>query len=98
MTTTSQVTSNAMDETTRGHIAKAIIYVFLGVTVLLILTAISGLVQWNTAEAMFKTWSASYSLLVGAIIGYYFRDGGSSRKQDTDAAGATNNSPKADVQ
>ena len=71
-----------MDETTRSHIAKAVVYVFLGVTMLLILTAVSGYVQWNIAEAMLKTWSATYSLLVGAIIGYYFRDGDSPTKVD----------------
>ncbi len=86
------------DETTRGHIAKAIIYVFLGVTILLTLTAVSGYVQWNTAEAMLKTWSATYSLLVGAIIGYYFRDGSSPRKQDAKAAGGTNSPPKSNAQ
>lgn len=56
----------------RARIAKSIIYVFLGVTVLLVLAFVTGLTGWEEIKEVLEAWSATYSLLVGAVVGYYF--------------------------
>ena len=56
----------------RAHIAKSIVFVFLGVTVLLVLAFVTGLTGWEEIKEVLEAWSATYSLLVGAVIGYYF--------------------------
>lgn len=56
----------------RAHLAKLIIYVFIAVTALLFLSSAAGFLDWRVIKEMLQTWSATYSLLVGAVIGYYF--------------------------
>ena len=56
----------------RARIAKSIVYVFLGVTVLLVLAFVTGLTGWEEIKEVLEAWSATYSLLVGAVVGYYF--------------------------
>jgi hypothetical protein len=62
-----------METKTRDHIAKWIIYVFLGMTALMILSVAISLTQWSVIKEMLQVWSATYSLLVGAVLGYYFK-------------------------
>jgi hypothetical protein len=61
-----------MDASMRAHLAKLVIYIFLGVTALLVLSAAAGLSQWNIVKEILQAWSATYSMLVGAVIAYYF--------------------------
>jgi len=56
----------------RARIAKSIVYVFLGVTVLLVLPFVIGVTGWEEIKEVLEGWSATYSLLVGAVVGYYF--------------------------
>lgn len=62
-----------MDSKTQSHIGKIIIYVFLGVTAVLVLTSAFGLSEWAVVKDILQAWSATYSVLVGAVVGYYFR-------------------------
>ncbi len=57
----------------RDGLAIAIIAVFLGVTTLIIVLVPLGLTDLSGAKEMLQTWSATYSLLVGAVIATYFR-------------------------
>jgi predicted ferric reductase len=63
-----------MDKKTQSHIGKWIIYVFLGVTSLLMLLTALGLSQWSVAKEMLQVWAATYSILVGAVMGHYFKN------------------------
>ena len=65
-----------MDNKTQAHIGKCIIYVFLVVTSALILLTALGLSQWSVAKEMLQVWASTYSILVGAVVGFYFRTTG----------------------
>ena len=62
--------------TVRDGLAIAIIAVFLAVTTTIILLVPLGLTDLSGAKEMLQAWSATYSLLVGAVIATYFRPAG----------------------
>ena len=61
-----------MDRITQAIIAKAIIFVFLLITAVLVLAAAFGFSDWKDIKEILTAWSATYSILVGAVVGYYF--------------------------
>jgi len=65
-----------MDRTTQAHIGKCIIYVFLLISSFLIILPLLGLGQWSVAREMLQVMGSTYSVLVGAVVGYYFRGEG----------------------
>jgi hypothetical protein len=60
----------------RDWLAIGIIAVFLLITTLIISLVPFGLTDLTGAKEMLQAWSAAYSLLVGAVVGTYFRPAG----------------------
>jgi len=63
-----------VDQSVRACLALAIVATFLGVSTVLVYFSISGYSSWGDVKDVLQWWFNCYSLLLGAIIGYYFRD------------------------